>query len=122
MLDQVVTIPTESGEPVRLLFTHAAFYRLEREHGLTILAALRALDALSVMAIEAALLCGLEGHRERFGGRATAWTQKDVRELLAGPLSTREYADLIKAAADAITAGARRGKAPTPTEPPAAAT
>lgn len=116
MHDHAVRIEVK-GTVVAVLFTHAAFLRLERESGLTISDAIRQLSAASAGAIEGALLAGLEGYRERTKDRNTAWAVAEVRALLEGPLYELSYADLSVRLMEAVSAGARRGKAPEPTEP-----
>lgn len=120
MHDQVHEIPTADGaEPVRVLFNHAALFRLEREFDLTPMRIVRQLEELSAVTTEAMLLVGLEGFRARGGGREKAWTAADVRALLDGSLSGLGYGDLSKQLLVALDRALRRGKAaPPPATPP----
>lgn len=117
MHDHVVEIEGIEGAKVSVLFTHAAFLRLERDHGLRVIPAVNALADHSVAAIEAALLCGVEGHREAILRAGKPTSLAEVRALLDGPLAEVPYSKLVNALVEAITRGTRRGKAPAATTP-----
>jgi hypothetical protein len=102
MLDLVQSFEY-GGEKLSVYLSYAALFALEKDHGLPLRKAYIAItEDLSVVAMSATLLCGLEAFRKESpnGARALKWTIEDAQRIVMG-MGPTKMAPIL---ADAFTA------------------
>ena len=87
MIDKVEPF-TFAGEELGLLLDYTALYRIETVHGFPIGPLDQALRDVSLKALVACALEGLEQHRKALAPRAVKWTAEDAAKIVMtlGPL------------------------------------
>src|SRR3990167_2047025 len=100
------------GRTHSLRFTYRAFYMLDDQHGYTVSALWRGLTTVSIKALAAGMLCGLEGARVHDNTARTPYTLDDVFGILQ-EVGHRRVAELV---AEAVNLGLAdpKGDAPPP--------